>query len=228
MKRRNWNIRGFDHCHNNFLPVVYRLIWSRSAFVRVFVLWGDRTTDLLRRLRTELLKRKRRRLFKIEIVKCLGAIPLMLVMHVVLSFGWQERFSCKGREWKIYCARLALSSKLQILTFTSSLGRLRQQKNKIKITKKRGARAARLFFLVQPTVSLIFGVVFVVAVTYNRFPKLKPEKQGKNCSQEMKCIKKKLTITGLNQRKKEWSAKKESLLLLLHKYFYFPFLLKYR
>ena len=44
--------------------------------------------------------------------------------------------------------------------FMSSFGRLRQKN----CAKKRAARAARLFFLIQPIISLICGVVVAVAV----------------------------------------------------------------
>ena len=59
------------------------------------------------------------------------------VDHVVqnrrsaLSLSWHEWFSCKGKEWKIYCCELALSMKI-------SRRRLAEH-----CTKKRAARAAR-------------------------------------------------------------------------------------
>ena len=40
--------------------------------------------------------------------------------------AWYERFSCKGKEWKIYCWELALSSEPQIRKFHVVFGRLRQ------------------------------------------------------------------------------------------------------
>ena len=61
----------------------------------------------------------------------------------VLSFAWHEWFSCKGKEWKIYCCDLVLSSEPQIWKFHVVV---RQTPSK-HCTKKRAARAARLFFL---------------------------------------------------------------------------------
>ena len=94
-------------------------------------------------------------------------LPLFHVSHVVqnrrsvLSLAWHEWFSCKGREWKIYCCGLALYSEPQITKFHVVVWQT-TSKNCTKL--KRAARAARLFFLVQPIKALICGVVVVVAV----------------------------------------------------------------
>ena len=63
----------------------------------------------------------------------LSFLRLFYVDHVVknrrtaLSLAWHECFSCKGKEWKIYCCDPALSSEPQIYeNFTSSFSRLRQ------------------------------------------------------------------------------------------------------
>ena len=55
-------------------------------------------------------------------------------------------FSCQGKEWKIYCCGLTLSSEPQTWKFNDFVWRI-TSKN---CTKKRAARAARLFFLIQP------------------------------------------------------------------------------
>ena len=69
-------------------------------------------------------------------------------------------FSCKGREWKIYCCGLALSSEPQIREFHVVIW----QTMSTNCAWKRAARAARLFFLIQPMKSLICGVVLTVAL----------------------------------------------------------------
>ena len=77
-----------------------------------------------------------------------------------LSLAWHEWFSSKGREWKIYCCELALSSEPQLWKFHVVVW----QTTSKHCTKKRAARAARLFFVIQPIKSLICGVVVDVAV----------------------------------------------------------------
>ena len=52
----------------------------------------------------------------------LRVLSLFHLRHVwngkrVLSLNWHERFSCKGREWKLYYCRLTLSSEPQIWLF---------------------------------------------------------------------------------------------------------------
>ena len=73
---------------------------------------------------------------------------LFHVGHVVqnkrnaLSLVWREWFSCKCREWKIYCCELPLSSEnFHVVVW---------QTTSKHCTKKRGARAARLFLFNQP------------------------------------------------------------------------------
>ena len=78
----------------------------------------------------------------------------------VLSLAWHEWFPCKGNEWKIYCCELALLSEPQIWKFHVVVW----QTTSKHCTKKRAARAARLFFFIQPIKSLISGVVVDVAV----------------------------------------------------------------
>ena len=65
-----------------------------------------------------LQQRKRRN--KLELCVKLSVLRLFHVDHVVqnrqsfLSLAWHERFSGQGREQKIYCCVLALSSEPQI------------------------------------------------------------------------------------------------------------------
>ena len=81
---------------------------------------------------------------------------LFQVGHVVqsrrsaLSLAWHRWFSCKDKEWKIYCCGLALSEaqKLKIHVV------IWQTTSKI-CTKERAARAARLFFLIQTSLRKI-------------------------------------------------------------------------
>ena len=81
----------------------------------------------------------------------------------VLSLAWHELFSCIGKEWKIYCCGLALSSKVQIWKFHVVVW---QTTSKIapKSRAARAARAARSFFFRQPIISLICGVEVAVVV----------------------------------------------------------------
>ena len=83
-----------------------------------------------------------------------------ILRQTTLSLAWYERFSCKGKEWKIYCCELALSSEPQIWKSHVVVW----QTTSKHCTKKRAARAARLFFFIQPIKSLICGVVADVAV----------------------------------------------------------------
>ena len=91
---------------------------------------------------------------------------LLHVRHVVqnkrcvLSLSWHERFSCEGKEWKIYRWGLALSSEPQKSKFHVVVW----QTTSKTCTKKRAARAARLFFLVQPVKQLICGDVVAVVI----------------------------------------------------------------
>ena len=74
-----------------------------------------------------------KRHIKIELCVGLNVLRLFQVGHVVqnrrsaLSLVWHEWSSRKGKEWKIYCCGLVLSSEPQIYEdFMSSFGRLRQ------------------------------------------------------------------------------------------------------
>ena len=107
-----------------------------------------------------------KRHIKIELCVKLSLLRLFHVDHVVqnrlsaLSLVWHKWFSCKGKEWKIYCCELPLSSEPQIWKFHVVVW----QTTSKHCTKKRAARAARSFFFIQPMKSLICGVVVDVAV----------------------------------------------------------------
>ena len=78
-----------------------------------------------------------------------------------LSLARHEWFSCKGKEWKrIYCSGLALSTEPQKRKFHVVIW---YPMSKI-FSKKRAARVARLFFLIQPIKSLTCDTDVVVAV----------------------------------------------------------------
>ena len=117
----------------------------------------------LKKLRRQL---QGKRLIKTELYVKLSLLRLLHVDHVVqnrrsaLSLACHEWFSCKGKEGKIYCCEVPLSSKLQIWKFPVVVW----QTTSKHCTKKRAARAARLFFFIQPIKSLICGVVVDVAV----------------------------------------------------------------
>ena len=112
-----------------------------------------------------------KRHIKIEVCLKSSLLRFFNVGHVVqtrrsaLSLGWHDWFSCKGREWKIYCCELALSSDPQIW---KSVHVAVWQTTSKHCTKKRAARAARLFFFIQPIKSLICGVVVDVASLLGR------------------------------------------------------------
>ena len=127
----------------------------------VFLITSDsREFKKLRRL----LQRERH--IKIELCVGLSVKRLFQVGHVVqtrrivLSLAWHEYFSCKGREGKIYCCRLTLSSEPLMRKFYVVVW----QTTSKNFSKKRAARAARLLYLIQPIKSLIFGVFVAVAV----------------------------------------------------------------
>ena len=71
----------------------------------------------LKKLRRQL---QGKRLIKIELCVKLSILRLFHVDHVVqnrrsaLSLAWHEWFSCKGKEGKIYCCELPLSTEPQI------------------------------------------------------------------------------------------------------------------
>ena len=136
------------NCH----PLQQRAVNSLGAVIREF-----------KKLRRQLQRERR---IKIELCVKLRLLRLFHVGHVVqnrrsaLSLAWHEWFSCKGKEWKIYCCELALSSEPQIWKFHVVVW----QTTSKHCTKKRAARAARLFFFIQPIKSLICGVVVDVAV----------------------------------------------------------------
>jgi len=94
----------------------------------------------------------------------LTVLLLCHVGHVVqnrqsaLSRAWHEWFLFKGKKWKIFCYGLALSPEPQIWKFHAVVG----QTTSKHYNKKRAARAARLFFFIQPIKSSICGVVIAV------------------------------------------------------------------
>ena len=109
---------------------------------------------------------QRKRHINIEFCVKLSLLRLFHVDHVAqntriaLSLAWHKWFSCKGKEWKIYCCELALSSETQIWKFHVVVWQTMSKH----CTKNRAARAARLFFFIHPIKSLICGVVVDVAV----------------------------------------------------------------
>ena len=92
-------------------------------------LHGGKAREINNILRCEIgsreLKKLRRqlqgkRLIKIELCVELSLLRLFHVDHVVqnrrsaVSLAWYEWFSCKGKEEKIYCCELPLSTEPQI------------------------------------------------------------------------------------------------------------------
>ena len=72
-------------------------------------------------------------------------------------------FHVKANSERSTAASLRCRQNLKYENFTSSFGRLQYSTSK-HCNEKRAARAARLFFFIQPVKSLICGVVVEVAV----------------------------------------------------------------
>ena len=94
----------------------------------------------------------------------LSVLRLFHVGHVeqnrrsaLSALAWHEWFSCKGKERKIYCCELALSSGPQLWNFHVFVW----QTTSNHCTKR---RAVRLYLFIQPMKLLICGVVVDVAV----------------------------------------------------------------
>ena len=77
-----------------------------------------------------------------------------------LPLALHEWLLCQGKEWKIYCSELPLSSESQIWQFYVVVCQTTSKHR----TKKRATRVAQLYFFIQPIKSLICGVVVDVAV----------------------------------------------------------------
>ena len=85
-------------------------------------------------------------------------------------------FHVKAENESFTAASWRCRENLKYEIFTSSFGRLLRLKH---CTKKRAARAARLFFFIEPIKSLICGVVVDVAVVYLKLPSVKSRKTSK-------------------------------------------------
>ena len=142
---------------NNYLITESEVVTGKSQTEALPYWPGDREFKKLRRQ----LQRKRH--IKIELCVKWSIFRLFYVGHIVqnrrsaLSLAWHEWFSCKGKEWKNWF-RLrprAVVRKFHVVVW---------QTTSKHCTKKRAARAGRLFSFIQPIKSLIFGVVIDVAV----------------------------------------------------------------
>ena len=139
--------------------------WKLSPVAHDVQLQGSSSYVIreLKKLRRQL---QGKRLIKTELWVKFSLLRLFHVDHVAqnrlsaLSLACHEWFSCKGKEGKIYCCELPLSSKPQIGKFPVVVW----QTTSKHCTKKHAARAARLIFFIQPIKSLICGVVVDVAV----------------------------------------------------------------
>ena len=117
-----------------------------------------------------LLQRKRH--IKMELCVGLCGLGLCYVGNVLqnrrgtLSLAWHEWFSCKGKERKIYCCELPLSSEPQKLKFHVVIWQTTS-----KIAPKSVAHVQHDYFsLMQPIKSFICGVVVDVAVVISKTP----------------------------------------------------------
>ena len=103
---------------------------------------------------------------KIELCVRLSLLRLFHVDHVVhnrrsaLSLAWHEWFSCKGKERKINCCELPLSSESQNMKISR-----RRLPDYVKTLNQKACRmCGTIIFFIQPIKSLICGVVVDVAV----------------------------------------------------------------
>ena len=101
---------------------------------------------------------------EIELCVKLSLLRLFHVGRVVqnkrsaLSLAWHECFSCKGKDWNIYCCGLALSSEPQIGSLRSTT-RLQRRRYKICILncqKQKFCTPSTCFFLI-PCISFKFS-----------------------------------------------------------------------
>ena len=141
------------------------------------------------KLKREFKKLQRRRHFQIVLRYRFSFSWIIYVGHFVtnkrsvVSLAWNERSSRRGRGWNLFWCRSRCCPNLKFDNFTSSFGWLHQkiapkgvphdyfsslnQSNHWLVacgTKKCTARAAWLFFLIQPIMLLICDVVVVIAV----------------------------------------------------------------
>ena len=69
--------------------------------------------SLIKKLRRQ-LQGKRHNKIKLSLLRLFHVDHVVQNRRSVLSLAWREWFSCKGKEWKIYCCEFALSSEPQI------------------------------------------------------------------------------------------------------------------
>ena len=155
LSKLNWHCDRIKKRGLKIEPRIPTTMWNDQ--------WSFHVIREFKKLRRQL---QQKRHIKFELCVRLSLLRLFHVGRVVqnrrsaLSLAWHEWFSCKGKDWKIYCCELALSSELQIWKFNVVFW----QTTSKHCIKKLAARAARLFFLYQPIKSLICGVVVDVAV----------------------------------------------------------------
>ena len=158
------------------------------------------TSCLLKFPNRELKKLRRqlqgKRLIKIELCVMLSLSRLFHVDHVVqnrrsaLSLARYEWFSCKGKVWKIYCCELPSSTEPQIWKFPVVVW----QTTSKHCTKKRAARAARLFFLFNQSNHWFVALSLTLPSSDLKLPdrelkKLRRQLQGKRLIKIELCVK---------------------------------------
>ena len=103
-----------------YVVILKRTPWKEQIQGSVMAMNNDDDSREFKKLRRQL---QRKRHIKTELCVNLSLLRLFHVDHVVqnrrtaLSLAWYEWFSCKGKEWKIYCCDPALSSESQIWKF---------------------------------------------------------------------------------------------------------------
>ena len=140
-----------------FVKLIFLLMSFKWSWFSIIVLgqsevWVEIISGLqgwlvIREFKTLWWQLRRKRHMKIELCVKLSLLQLFGVDHVVqnrqsaLSLAWHKWFSFKGKEWKIYCRELALSSEPQMWKVYVVVWQTTSEH----CTYKRAARAAWLF-----------------------------------------------------------------------------------
>ena len=98
--------------------------------------------------------------FRLRVMRLFQVGLAVQTRRSVFSLAWLEWLSCKGKERKIFCFGFTFSSEPQIW----KLHVIVWQATSKNCTEKRAARAARLYFRIQPIKLLICGGVAVALV----------------------------------------------------------------
>ena len=113
-----WSVLGKQNVQAK--KVYYLSIMAYSMGHKDVTCFPQTSTSTNREFKKPRRQLQGKRHIKIELCVKLSLLRLFHVDHVVqirrtaLSLAWYEWFSCKGKEWKIYCCELPLWSEPQI------------------------------------------------------------------------------------------------------------------